>query len=149
MFAEPLIPNYPLPVWRTPSGMYGLNTTTTYTPRPRRAMILSRARTTVVVPHARAIPFPRLPTGRFPSDDEDSDPDALNPFTQPRTPEPVQQEDDDSLNANGPDFKWPELAPIDQQLLSPFQTEAWELRPPMVLLKCLQTSIQQEQLNAF
>ncbi len=51
-----------------------------YTRRAPRALVLSRAHARVVLPRIGVLLFLRRPAGRFPSEDEDSDPNAPNPF---------------------------------------------------------------------
>ncbi|KAK0198032.1 hypothetical protein F5146DRAFT_995637 [Armillaria mellea] len=53
---------------------------------------------------------------QFSSDNESSNTET----TLPVAPELMQQEDDDSFNTNGPDYEWPSLLPVDQQLLRQF-----------------------------
>ncbi|SJL01346.1 uncharacterized protein ARMOST_04666 [Armillaria ostoyae] len=69
-------------------------------------------------PHLRPAP------GHFPSNSEDSNTDALDPFAPERIiiirdSLPSPREDDDPLNAEGPEYEWPALAPVNQEILRP------------------------------
>ncbi|SJL09295.1 uncharacterized protein ARMOST_12672 [Armillaria ostoyae] len=56
--------------------------------------------------------------------DEDSDSDSSDYGGNEPVP---KREDDDPLNAYGGDYEWPELGTIDQTILGPYCSQAWEL----------------------
>ncbi len=38
------------------------------------------------------------------------------------------QGEEDPFNVDGPDFEWPELAPVDREIMGPARVTAWEFR---------------------
>ncbi|SJL16285.1 uncharacterized protein ARMOST_19805 [Armillaria ostoyae] len=81
---------------------------------PPAPLILHTASTVRVCTPDNLAPYPR----------EDSDSDSDYGGNEP-IPE---REDDDPLNAYGGDYEWPELGAIDQVILGPYRSQAWELR---------------------
>ncbi|PBK96567.1 hypothetical protein ARMGADRAFT_1076727 [Armillaria gallica] len=50
-------------------------------------------------------------------------PDGLESFTNPHLCQP----DDDPFNPRGSDYEWPKLQGVDQEILGPHRSAAWEL----------------------
>ncbi len=72
------------------------------------------------IPEAiRILPTPDVPRDIDPDEDQHTSRELLRL---------EHRGEEDPFNVDGPDFKWPELAPVDREILGQARVTAWEFR---------------------